>query len=118
MNHFDRVYRHQKALFDTLLQTLTPGEITDCQKEFDRLDEELRLAFERFADASGILLMLGETHAESALEEYREAANCWYEQSFPGLAAMPPAQVDRLKKSIVDTRSVLMAKLAKAYQTL
>jgi hypothetical protein len=118
MNHFDRVYRHQKALHETLLQTLSPDEMATCQKEFSQLDEELRLAFERFADASGILLMLGETQAEVALEEYREAANSWYEEAVPDPNVTPPARTEQLKRSIADKRSTIMAKLAGAYKGL
>jgi hypothetical protein len=59
-----------------------------------------------------------ETNAESALDDYCEAVHCWYEQSFSKLTAMPPAQVDLLKKNIRETRLTLMTKLAEAYKAL
>ncbi len=49
------------------------------RKDFAALDEQLRMAFEKFADVSGFLSIIGETAADKALDDYYEAANKWYE---------------------------------------
>lgn len=119
MNHFDKVYRLEKALFDTLLDlSRTPKDREEDKKQFEQLDEDLRVAFEKFADSSGILLILGETSAEAALNEYREVANEWYERALPEPDSLSAASLDQLKADITAKRSALMAKLAAAYKTL
>lgn len=117
MNHFEKKYRHQKALFDSLSQALAPDERTEMQAEFNKMDQELRVEFEGFADASGILLMLGASEAELLLDEYREATNDWYDRSFPGRGAASGPSLDELREKIIAKRGAVMAALAELYRT-
>jgi hypothetical protein len=121
LNGFDKIYRHQKALYDTFCLKNSPEEREPIKTEFEGLDEQLRVAFERFADASGVLLILGEIEAETALDAYQEAANDWYETELPetGESLSPIlAELAELKDKVIFRRRVLMEKLARAYKTL
>lgn len=115
---FDKVYRHQKALYDTFCLTTSPAERARIKQEFDALDEQLRVAFERFADASGILLMLGEADAEAALDAYYDAANKWYETPLPEAPEADLSALEPLKGQVLVTRCGLMKKLSSAYRRL
>lgn len=116
MNDFDKIYRHQKALFDTLFSPAGPVVNEEYSAEFRVLDEKLRVAFEKFADASGILLLLGETAAVSALDDYDSAAHEWYDPEFSEMVALPPARLEEIRDAIDDKRTRLMRKLAVAYK--
>ena len=119
MNQFDKIYRHQKAIFDALSNpVLLPNRREEYEGRFGQLDEQLRVAFEKFADASGILLMLGETEAEATLEAYRQAANEWYERSLPELNAMSDQHLGQLRHDILEKRRQMMSMLAIAYKAL
>ena len=72
---FDRTYRNQKALYDSFCSSTSSEERGTLRKEFAALDEQLRIAFEKFADASGFLSIIGEMDADRALDEYWDAAN-------------------------------------------
>ncbi len=122
MNDFDKIYRHQKALFETLLSPAGSGgesgwaDNKEYEDEFKLLDEKLRVAFEKFADASGILLLLGETDAESALDDYASAAHEWYDPELTEMIALPPAQLKKIRDKIDDKRTELMARMSDAYR--
>jgi hypothetical protein len=116
LNDFDRTYRNQKALYDTFCAAESAAERETIRKEFDSLDELLWVAFEKFADVSGCLLILGETDADAALDEYWTAANAWYETKLPDADAAR-ATLEPLRSKVVSTRATLMERLNKAYRT-
>lgn len=118
LNSFDKIYRHQKAQYDTFWLSTSPRKREQAKREFEGLDEQLRVAFEKFADASGFLLMLGEADAETALDAYHEAANEWYEITLPQVSETNTAPLDQLKEKVMSRRRVLMEKLATAYKAL
>jgi hypothetical protein len=118
LNRFDKIYRHQKALYDTFCLSISKEERERVGKEFEGLDEQLRVAFEGFADASGTLLILGEIDADAALDEYQEAANQWYETELPENGEASAPTLAQLKAKVISKRSVLMERLSTAYRTL
>jgi hypothetical protein len=112
---FDKIYRHQKALYDSFCISTSECERGALREEFVALDEQLRVAFEKFADASGFLSIIGETAADRALDEYWDAANRWYETDLPtGEGADPTLEL--LRESVVSKRDTLMKQLATAYK--
>jgi hypothetical protein len=118
MGQFDKIYRHQKALFDSLTQPALPAVREEAARRFPVLEEEFRVAFEKFADATAILLMLDEIKAEAALEAYREAVNQWYESAHPNLISMSTQSLTQLRADIIKKRRETMSALAAAYKAL
>lgn len=112
---FDKTYRHQKALYESFCESTSDQERAALRTEFVGLDEKLRIAFEKFADASGLLLIIGESDADAALDQYWAAANKWYETDLPATGGVDPTLED-LKLTVVPARGALMKQLAKAYK--
>jgi hypothetical protein len=112
---FDKIYRHQKALYDTFCSSTSEEERETLRKEFAALDEQLRVAFEKFADASGFLSIIGETAADRALDEYWDAANKWYETDLPTEEGVDET-LELLRHSVVAKRDALMKLVATAYK--
>jgi len=114
---YDRTYRHQKAAFDALAETKnSPEEYNKWFVRFQTLDEELRTKAELFADISGILLLLGEADADTALEAYREATDEWFKKSEPTATEEQKAALRPLRKDILEKRKRLMEELARIYR--
>lgn len=119
MSQFDRIYRHQKAIIESLSDPrLLPSVRERAERRFPELEEEFRIAFEKFADATAILLILGETKAESALEEYRQAVSEWYERASPEIGAMSDPGLSQLRSDIIKKRREMMSALATAHKAL
>lgn len=113
---FDKTYRHQKALYDSFCSSTSDGEREARRNEFVALDEKLRIAFEKFADASGFLSIIGETEADRALDSYWDAANKWYETELPVIGGGVDPTLENLKLTVLSSRDALMKQLAKAYK--
>ena len=116
LNEFERRYIHQKAVFSGFSRLRTDEEKKAAEQEFATLDEAFRFSFEKFVDASGMLLLLGEKEAAGLLQDYRAAANEWYEKSLPALAQMNQKELDGIRERIRVARERLFEALAVAYR--
>jgi len=94
----------------------TPAEVEEWQPQFESLREALRVKAEIFAEITGILLLLGEPNAETALEEYRQLTSQWYDKSVFGVGEAEAAKLTSLRKEIIKKREALMAVLASIYK--
>lgn len=118
MGQFDKIYRHQKAIFDTLTTPVVPAVREEANRRFPAINEEFRVAFEKFADATAILLMLDEIKAEAALDAYRQAVHQWYTSAHPNLVSVSNESLVLLRADIIKRRRETMSALAAAYKAL
>ena len=114
---YEKTYRHQKAAFDWVA-TMQPAdpEYPGAMSQFRDWDEKLRVAHEAFADASAILLLLGERKTEKALEKFRALAYRWKDESVVPSNATMLSNLLPLREQIITSREKLMSKLAAIYR--
>jgi len=114
---YEKTYRHQKAMFDTLVQIpQTSRDASPLKRDFATLDEKLRLGSEIFAEVTGILLVLGEPDVEASMEEYRVLCSDWHGKSLDSMSETEAATLTPLRESIIVKRREFMAKLAAIYR--
>lgn len=114
---YDKAYRHQKAAFTTLIGLdLESRDASPEKVMFETCDEKFRVAFEVFAEVSGILLLLGEPAVEDAMEAYRSECVEWHGRSLSTVSSEEAKGLASTSQRVVDARHRLMARLAFCYK--
>ncbi len=114
---YDKSYRHQKAGFENLVGLdSNKDENQKLKANFDAMDEDFRVKAEFFSDIEGILLILNETEAASKLEEYRNLADKWYENSHAFATEAKAKELSDIRKDIIAKRYDLMSHIASIYK--
>lgn len=111
-------YILQKWRLETYRFYLAKGDAvraSEEQREFEAIDKQLYLTLDRIGKSSSVLLLLGETHADSLLWSFRDAINDWVTWSVLDPSVFSEEDKESKALGIKDARKKLFAALASVY---